>query len=660
MLGKRILLLISLTAGAGTIVLRAQVVPKNDSVKIYLAQPISDTLKVERIFNFIFGNAGGYDLNYCLDAAKKALQLAKRSNNRNALVSAHFLMGSEYNATQMLSDALTHLLQAVAIAEEKPYSNKMRLIQLYNNTGITYSQKEQHKKSIAYFKKALIISGQEKMRFQEAVFNNNIAIEYKEGKQYVEARKHLFAAANIIRELGREAILTNVMINVGTTFFENGEIDSAVYYYRTTLNLLKKYPNDAVLKTAFTNISEYHLYKHNYDSCIYYSLAAIAKADTINDKILLKSTYLHLAKAYGQKGDSKKSIYYVSLYSRVLETLYSDEEMKKMNEAENMFQAYKKRSEEELNRKNELIEQEQRKREKAIFWVMLVGSGILLIALYILYRRFREKKEANTLLISQKNEIEEKKKEITDSITYAERIQSALLTPTEKIDEYFPEHFILYLPRDIVSGDFYWADQVGNKKWMAVVDCTGHGVPGGFMSILSMNSLNRCIRELKLQTPAEVLNELSDIIAGSFTSLSGQSIRDGMDIALCCTYEQNGARILEYAGAHNPLWIISDNEVREYKANKRSVGYTETKTPFTNHLIALKKQDILYLFTDGFADQFGGPKGKKYKYSRLKEFLVLAPNESLIKQKELLESEIQKWRGDLEQVDDICVLGIKV
>lgn len=261
----------------------------------------------------------------------------------------------------------------------------------------------------------------------------------------------------------------------------------------------------------------------------------------------------------------------------------------------------------------------------------------------------------------QKEMVEEKNKEIVDSINYALRLQQAILPPMEKVQEKLPESFILFKPKDIVSGDFYWMDARKDTLLIAAVDCTGHGVPGAMVSVVGANGLNRCVKEFNLTKPSEIMDRLTDIIIETFEGNEHDGeVKDGMDMAMCAIDRKN--KKIEYCGANNPLWILrkGGTEVEEIKADKQPIGKFEFRKPFTNHSIALQKGDLVYIFTDGYADQFGGPKGKKFKYKTLQTLILQMADKPMDEQREILDTCFEEWRGVLDQVDDVCVIGFRM
>lgn len=285
---------------------------------------------------------------------------------------------------------------------------------------------------------------------------------------------------------------------------------------------------------------------------------------------------------------------------------------------------------------------------------------------YTLYTFLKAQEKAQKLLSLQKLDLRKKRKEVEivqketeDSIYYAKRIQSAILTPSRVIKKSLDKSFVLYKPKDIVSGDFYWVQKLNDIVFFAVADCTGHGVPGAMVSVICTNALNRAIKEFDLIDPAEILDKTRILIINKFNKGS-EEIKDGMDISLCALNTKNNT--LCWAGANNPLWIIRNQtkNIEITAPNKQPVGEHSFKEPFISHDIQLYKNDMIYIATDGFVDQFGGIQGKKYKRAQLKKKLIELSEKPINLQHELLNLEFEKWKGDLAQLDDVCIMGVRV
>jgi len=284
-------------------------------------------------------------------------------------------------------------------------------------------------------------------------------------------------------------------------------------------------------------------------------------------------------------------------------------------------------------------------------------------------------------IVRQKDIIDTKNEEILWSISYAKCIQSAILPDNSVIDRKFVNYFILYKPKDIVAGDFYWLDtaKIDGKEitLLAAADCTGHGVPGAMVSVVCSGALHAAVREYSQKQPACILDKTLELVLDRFQS-SEDEVKDGMDIALIGMHpvDRNGDRQIEFAGAQNPLWLVTTHERKdiqchstmsengiylyEIKGDKQPIGKYGEPKPFTNHSIKAMKGDMIYLFTDGYADQFGGPRGKKFKYKTMKSALISMHGKAAVNQKNKLEAIFEDWRADLEQVDDVCVIGVRI
>jgi serine phosphatase RsbU (regulator of sigma subunit) len=307
-------------------------------------------------------------------------------------------------------------------------------------------------------------------------------------------------------------------------------------------------------------------------------------------------------------------------------------------------------------------------REQTIVYFIfaLIAFGILTV---FIIRSNILRKEAN-LLLSEKNEIislqkqevenqkhlvEEKQKEILESIAYAKRLQEAILPPADYFSEVTSNYFILYKPKDIVAGDFYWAEKVGDLFYVAAADSTGHGVPGAMVSVVCSTALNRAVKEFGIKKTGEILDKTRELVIETFEK-SKSEVKDGMDISLLCFDIQK--QQITWSGANNPLWYVSNGQLSEIRADKQPIGKTDYPKPFTTHTIANNTDVVLYLFTDGLPDQFGGPNGKKYKYKQFSDLLMRNNNLTFTEQKSEIEKSFADWKGELEQVDDVCVIGI--
>jgi serine phosphatase RsbU (regulator of sigma subunit) len=256
----------------------------------------------------------------------------------------------------------------------------------------------------------------------------------------------------------------------------------------------------------------------------------------------------------------------------------------------------------------------------------------------------------------QKELIEEHSEEVRQSIEYAKKIQDAILPSTKLKEELLPNSFILFEPKDIVAGDFYWMEKKDDLILFAAADCTGHGVPGAMVSVVCNNALHAAVNEFDCSRPAEILDKTRELVIATFEK-ADREVKDGMDIALCAYAPKTNE--LHFAGANNGLYLFRKDELIEIKADKQPIGNYDYPSPFKEHTLQLEEGDVIYLFTDGFADQFGGEKGKKYKYKPFKNFLIQNKDKPAQEQSDIIAAEFHRWRGELEQVDDLCIIGVK-
>ena len=302
----------------------------------------------------------------------------------------------------------------------------------------------------------------------------------------------------------------------------------------------------------------------------------------------------------------------------------------------------------------------------------LIFAGIAIVSVIFVLIRVRK---AKAEIEKQKHIVDEKNREITDSISYAKRLQDAILPIQSALNMAIPNNFVLYLPKDIVAGDFYWLQEIDGIVLYAAADCTGHGVPGAMVSVVCHNALNRAVREYGLREPAKILDKTRDIVIETLKNSHQESIsiKDGMDIALCSVNFNSGE--LQYAGANNSLYIINPSrsvavenakifgekgEGFEIKADKQPVSNHFNNEPFTNHIIKLEQGDCIYSFSDGYPDQFGGERGKKFMYKKFKYLLIDIYHKPISQQLLELENTFDNWKGSMEQVDDICIIGVKI
>ena len=347
--------------------------------------------------------------------------------------------------------------------------------------------------------------------------------------------------------------------------------------------------------------------------------------------------------------------------------MYKINNINVIQELSTKYETEKKETENKLLLTQNTLSEKTIKQQKVISFFIIIGLIIVSILAFLIFKGLKKQRKANKIISEQKELVEiqkeiveEKHKEITDSINYAERIQRSLLANKKILDENIADYFILFKPKDIVSGDFYWATKLVNGNFVIVTaDSTGHGVPGAIMSILNIACLKEAVT-IGLYSPELILNETRRlVIENLMNDGSIEGGKDGMDGSLL-SFDFN-KNIMHCASANNPIWIIRNNEIIEIKADRMPIGkHANDKIPFTLHTQNLQKGDVVYSLTDGFADQFGGAKGKKFKYKQLQELLLSLNEDSMETQKNKLDNVFNNWKGDLDQIDDVCLIGIRI
>jgi len=401
-----------------------------------------------------------------------------------------------------------------------------------------------------------------------------------------------------------------------------------------------------------------------------YGLRGLEMSKQIGMPVHIRNVALLLSNVYVSSNKGLKSLEMYKLHITMRDSLNNEATQKATAQQQAKYEYEKQKVLDDAEHDKLLaIEQEEKEKQQILTGATAGGLGLVVVFLIFVFNRLRVTKKQKLVIEEQKQEVEqqkeeveqahdeleEKNQEIMDSITYAKRIQSAILPPLKIVKEYLQESFILYKPKDIVAGDFYWLEHKDNKVLFAAADCTGHGVPGAMVSVVCNNALNRSVREHGLTDPGEILTKTREIVVQEFEK-SDEEVKDGMDIAIC-SLEGNK---LQYAGAHNPLWIIRGGEILETKANKQPIGQFDNPEPYTTHEFELQQEDSIYIFSDGYVDQFGGEKGKKFKARAFRELLLSIQDKPMEAQKNIIDEAFETWRGNLEQIDDVCVIGVRV
>jgi serine phosphatase RsbU (regulator of sigma subunit) len=429
------------------------------------------------------------------------------------------------------------------------------------------------------------------------------------------------------------------------------QFDKAMTYFMNALEIRKKMNNPHGVSETYTNIATNYLKQKNYQKAREYFLLAIPICEEIGSKESLKYVYENLYQLEQTLKNTAAAFDYYKLYISYKDSIDNTDHARVQTELELNYN-YDKEKE-----RIRLLQEKKEERATIILYSVVGVLFLILVFSFLLYKRWKYAQQQQAI-IEEKNElVQQKNDEILDSINYAKRIQTAILPSSEQISALFPNHFVTFFPKDIVAGDFYWIEETPNHIFIAGADCTGHGVPGAMMSVVCHNALNRSVKEFQLTMPGEILDKTREIIIDEL-SKSEQQVKDGMDISLCVIDRQK--KEMRWAGANNPLWVYRTDkkELEEWKGDKQPIGSHWDLQPFTSHAIAIHPNDRFYLFSDGYVDQFGGPHGKKLMSKVFKQLILDSAHMDLASQRHYLETYFNDWKGDLPQVDDVCVICI--
>lgn len=589
-----------------------------------------------------------------------ALVLAKKIDYKKGQVKSYFNIGNMHYIKGDFSKTLENYLTALEILEQE--NNQNGIASALMGIGNIHAIQQNYDKAIEYQEKALKIRVALNDSLGMAASYNNIGSIYMDKKLYRTALEYHFKSLAIKEKLDYWKGMSSSYGNIGIAYKELGELSKAISYQNKALKIRKELNNIKGMVMSYTDIGNIYNDLRDYNKALENHLKALEYSREVSFGEGEMSALLALSITSENLGKQAKALKWYKEYSNKKDSLFTISKSKEIAKMESIYTTEKQKQQILMLEKDNTIQQLQikaqdeqlateRLKNVAVFSVLAL---VICLAFFLFYTS-RKRKKANEIIAHQKEIVEEKNQEIMDSISYAKRIQSAILPPDKLVKEYLENSFILYKPKDIVAGDFYWLEHKNNKILFAAADCTGHGVPGAMVSVVCNNGLNRSVREHDLTIPGKILDKTREIIVEEFEK-SEEEVNDGMDIALC-TLEGNK---LQYAGANNPLWIIRNGEIIETKANKQPIGKFDNPEPYTTHEFDLESGDSLYVFSDGFVDQFGGEKGKKFKARAFRDLLLSIQNKSMEEQKKIIDDTFEKWKGDLEQIDDVCVIGVRV
>jgi len=641
---------------------------------VKIRESLHDKLGVSRTL----GNIGNVyysqgEYSFSLNYYFKALKIEEELSDKKGIARHLGNIGVVYNFQGAYPKALDYFFKALKMNEE--FGDKKVIAAALCNIGSVYYNQNNYAQALDYDFKALKM--EEGLGNKTGIARNlsNIGLIYQAELDYPKALDYYFKSLKIDEELKNKSGIARHFGNIGGVYnnqarvakLRNDIIGSDSLYKKTldydfmSLKLAEELGDKNGMARCLGSIGVLYTDLKKYKEAEKYLQRGLSLSTEINDLDLIKTQEGYFRDLYEQTNQPAKALEHYKKYIIATDSLFNEENTKKTVRSEMNFEFEKKEAVEKAEQeKQNAIAQQEKQKQKII--LILISFFLLLVAVFasFMFNRWR-------ITQKQKLIIEKQKEKIVDSITYAQLIQQSILMEESEIQKFLPECFIYFQPKDIVSGDFYWFSKLEDKIILAAIDCTGHGVPGAFMSMIGNTLLNQIVNEKQITTPSEILEQLNlGVTEALHQKKEGALSHDGMDIALCCIDFTTNQ--LQYAGAQNPLYIVADNNVTVINADRQSIGgesliakkKKSSVLTYTNHIIPIKEGMRIFLFTDGYMDQFGSNDRKKFGIQKFKKLVLDNQHLSMQQQKELIAKAHQDWKGSTAQIDDILVMGLKL
>ncbi len=623
----------------------------------------------------------------------KTLKLQKEIKDKYGMGLTLNNMGNVYWRWSNYDSAITYYQKALRIFEEVNF--KKGISTCLNNIGLIYDNLEKeglysenlknYRKALEFHKKALETRRAINDELEEANSLNNIGVvnlkmlenhfESNFGKgwtdsispveldtlpYFINAMNSFKTALQKYEEVDHKTGLAQVLNNIGILHKYKRNYQKALSSLNESLEICKRIDDHYQKSLNLFEIGDIYSKKGQYNKALEYYHQTLNIAKELNNKQMKKWAYQGMSEVYELRGETGNALSYYKRYIGVRDTIFNERNYKTMQELQTKYETEKKELQLNQMQEKDKLKNKVIRNQKLLIIMFIIVFAVVAGFIVLIIKQNKKITRANVQLEEQKNLITKQKQEITDSIHYASRIQQAVLTPVDIINNLLTEYYIFYKPCHIVSGDFYWIQEKGGKVMVCAADCTGHGVPGAFMSMLGVSFLNEIISKHKYLHANEILEDLRDHVIKSLHQTKQGESREGMDLSFYIL-DRNEMK-LEYAGANNPLIIVRDGEIIEYKGTKAPIGiHFKENEPFKNHVIDVKQGDCFYTFSDGYHDQFGGKKGKKFMLTSLRNIFSSNYKKSMKEQKEILENTMKQWMGEYyEQIDDMLVIGVRV
>jgi serine phosphatase RsbU (regulator of sigma subunit) len=601
-----------------------------------------------------------------IDSQKLTLELkGKKALTTNIIGVCYLKLGKH-------DKAIKYCLQSLNIAEE--IKDSVRMGKALNNLGMIYGYKKDYNKSNDYFLQSAVLSEQLSDFDGAAISYSNVSASYYDLADKEKGDLYYDKSMRLYKQVKDDYGIASLYLIKGNELYKKEEYKKALKFYDLAESIFK----DLEAVESLDDVYQYKAQLYNKvderKKAIEYSRKSIELAKKLNSPHSISLAYLNLSSIYEKSKDMGKALDAYKLYVAWKDSVFNQKSESLITEMQAKYNFEKEERENKILKQEASIAQleienkEKQIESSRIIIISIVGGGVLLILLaFVLYKQNKLKEQTNLQLVKVNNEIteakqiiEEKNKDITSSIQYAKYIQQAILPKKESINKCFSEALLLLLPKDVVSGDFYWFQKYGKYSILVLSDCTGHGVPGGFMSMMGVELLNQVLGDPTILEAGKALEEIDKRIRKNLNHAgSERQQNDGMDMAICIFDTE--AKTLQYAGANSPLVVVRDGKLERIVPDKYGVGGAfEQNKKFTTHHLSILKNDLFYMYSDGFPDQFGGTKNKKFMRKRLLNLFLTNSHLPMHRQKEELLKEFYAWKGNLEQIDDVSIVGVRV
>ncbi len=613
------------------------------------------------------------DYATCASYIKKSIKLREKNGDEIGLAACYSFLGLCYSHLDDYLQGIEYIQKSILIRES--IGDKRGLANSYLTLYRVYSQLGEVQKAMDSELKSLAICKEIKDLQCVSGRYTNLGKLYQRKGDYKQALRYHQDALKLSKQLGINNRTAEVHENMARLFLATKKNDLALAHIDSSLQIRDEIRDREGIASAEIVKAEILLAKEDPKAALFLARTALNTANQLKLRSLAKDAYHVISMSLEKTGKPEEALQYFKNFVHLRDSLLDVDKSKELVRQELEFAFSKKEEQQraEQERKEEIARQKSQ-RQRNIIWlgaaVLFIVSILLIFSIYQyrLKNKSQKELEESNLQLSLKNEqleesksiIEHQHLEITDSIRYAKQIQSAVLPEESELSALFNSSFVFFRPKDVISGDFYWVTSVDDHVVFATVDCTGHGVPGGFMSMLGVSLLNEIVIEQQILDPAEILNRLREKVIASLRQKGGEGEqKDGMDMTLL-VFNRNSLK-LSFALANQCFYHVSGSQVNELKGDRFPVGiFGDELQAFTSHSITVQPGDRIYTFSDGYPDQFGGPKGKKFKYQQLKEQILALQDQPLSQQGKVLISIFDKWKGDLEQIDDVTLVGIEI